>query len=331
MTQKQKISNGVNIKNRIQTFLRESDIRDLMAKNGYGLQQIINEMLKIGFKGLQLPERIAEKIGKYYTPEEIYFIKNLSKGGIQISYHHDQHNTNLAQKERRYLTNAKKSIDRAVALGADYIVFHLGFVDFDEKSYNSPEILEEGRKNLVHNLKHLIKYAARREIDLMVENNHKEEYEYVRNTEKVDCEIDDFEYLRSELERNGKRFKINFDTGHAFIQGAWGVKDKRDIKLMVQEAKKFTTSFIKQLGKNIYATHISDNTLTSHDDHMIVGDGIAPIEFTLKKLLESGYQGGFLYELHTEKWQDKYNGKDTLEIYKIAYQKLLKILEKVAK
>jgi len=319
------------MKNRIQTFLRERDVREMMAKNGYGLQQIINEMLKIGFKGLQLPERIAEKIGKYYTPEEIDFIKNLSKGGIQISYHHDQHNTNLVQKGRINLVNAKRSIDRALDLGADYIVFHLGFVDFGEKPYNSPEILKEGRKNLVRNLKYLFKYAAKRKIDLMVENNHKEEYEYVRNTKKVDCEINDFEYLRSELERNGKRFKINFDTGHAFIQGAWGVKDKRCIKLMVQGAKKFTTSFIEQLGKNIYATHISDNTLTSHDDHMIVGDGIAPIELALEKLLESGYQGNFLYELHLESWLDKYKGKSVLEIYKIAYQKLLKMLEKVAK
>lgn len=321
----------MNIKNKIQTFLRERDVREIMATKGYDLQQIIKEMLKIGYRGIQLPERIAEKLGKYYTPEEIDYIKNLSEKRIQISYHHDQHNTNLTHKDKKCLTNARRSIDRAVALGADYIVFHLGFVDFGEKPYNTPEVLKEGRKNLVRNLKHLTKYAARRKIDLMVENNHKEEYEYVRNTKKVDCEINEFEYLRGELERNGKRFKINFDTGHAFIQGAWGVKDKRRIRLMKEEAKKFTTFFIERLGKSIYAAHISDNTLTSYDDHMIVGDGIAPIEFALKKLLEFGYRGSFLYELHTEKWQDKYNGKGILEIYQIAYQKLLKMLEKVTK
>ncbi len=320
------------MKNRLQTFLRERDVRDMMAKNGYGLQQIIEEMLKIGYKGMQLPERIAEKIDKYYTPKEIDYIKNLSKEGIQISYHHDQHNTNLAQKEKIYLINAKRSINRAVALGADYIVFHLGFVDFGEKTYDTPEVLEEGRRNLVRNLSYLIKYAAKRNIDLMVENNHKEEYEYVRNTKKIDCEIEDFEYLRDNLgKNNGEHFKINFDTGHAFIQGAWVVQDKRDIKSMVKAAEKFTSSFIERLGKNIYATHISDNTLTSYDDHMIVGDGIAPIELTLEKLLESGYQGNFLYELHLESWLDKYKGKSVLEIYEIAYQKLLKMLEKITK
>jgi len=318
------------MKNRIQTFLRERDIREMMAKNGYGLQQIIEEMLKIGYKGLQLPERIAEKIDKYYTPEEIDYIRNLSKKGIQISFHHDQHNTNLAQKEKIYLVNAKRSIDRAVALRSDYIVFHLGFVDFDEKPYNTPEVLEEGRKNLVRNLDYLIKYATKRDIDLTVENNHKEEYEYVRNTKKIDCETEDFEYLRDELEKKGKVIKINYDTGHGFIQGAWVVKDKRDIKSMVEAAKKFAFSFVDRLGKNIYATHISDNTLTSHDDHMIVGDGIAPIKLTLEKMIESGYQGNFLYELHLESWLDKYKGKSILEIYKIAYERLLKMLEKIA-
>ena len=91
-------------------------------------------------------------------------------------------------------------------------------------------------------------------------------------------------------------------------------------------AEKYVSEFIDEFFENIYSLHFHDNLL-SHDDHMIPGDGMGPISLVIKKLKEKNYKGSFCFELKTENdWREKYKDKNILEIYKIAYDRLLNML-----
>jgi len=294
--------------NRIQVFFKEHDIKELMDA-GLTLPEIIQKLLKIGYKGFQFPERISESLGRYHSQEEINYIRSLPKK-VQISFHHDQKTANLALKKD--LDKAKQSIDKAVALGADYIVFHFGTIELGKDKK-----IEEKWDTLAENINNLIQCGGRK-IAVSIENVR---VEY--------SDINGFEEIKKRLHQAGKELKITLDTGHAFVDGALLAKVKNNPNSMFQSAKEYISSFIDKLGKNIHNTHLHDNTLFK-SDHMVIGDGQAPIEFTLRKLFEVGYRGNLLYEINIERWRDEfYKNRGIFEIYQIAYDRLLNAFKKL--
>lgn len=175
----------------------------------------------------------------------------------------------------------------------------------------------KARNILVRNLNYLIDYANEKNIVLTIENNRPNE-----EKRRMDCDIEDFRFIIEKLRKRNKEIKITFDTGHAFNQRAFNTENK---SLMYEGAKKYTSEFIDEFFKNIYAVHFHDNSL-SYDDHMIPGDGLGPVSLVIQKLREKGYKSDFLLELHIERWREKYKDKNILEIYKIAYDRLLNML-----
>lgn len=295
----------------IQVFLREPDIKELMDR-GLKLPEIIQAFLKMGYKGIQLAEGITRTLGRYYTQKEIDYIHKLSKK-IPISFHcHNRGMPSLVLEQD--LEKAKRSIDRAVALGADYIVFHFGEIEL-----SGGEKLEEKFDVLAKNINDLIEYGARK---ILVS---------IENVRRDYSDINGFKAIRERLQAAGKELKITFDTGHAFVDGMLQAKVKNGPESAFRAAKEYVSSFINALGQNIHNTHLHDNTFLRSEQHMIIGDGRGPVEFTLKKLLKTGYQGNLLCEIHLEKWRDKlYKGKDALEIYQIALHRLRKMLENLS-
>ncbi|MFH1106176.1 MAG: sugar phosphate isomerase/epimerase family protein [Candidatus Aenigmatarchaeota archaeon] len=158
---------------------------------------------------------------------------------------------------RRWINQIKAVIDIASEIGAKKLTVHL---EIRGVAANNKKSRDQALHNYIDSIKTL--QAHSKGVLLVLENtpnNSLEEFKYVvKNTEVA----------------------VNFDVGHAFIQGGMG------------EVKRY----IKTFGKKIRHLHFHDNG-GMRDEHLGIGFGKIDFKAVAKEIKEIGYDDTITFEI----------------------------------
>ena len=286
-------------------FLREPAIIRL-EKQGLSFEQILERLYERGFRHVQLPEGLERERGKYYTPGEIKAIEGF-KGQIHFSFHHDEFLTNLCDPNNTVRENMIKSLERADKINAEYIVVHAGICRGGE--------YEACIDNVIENFRFLVDRAGGKTIT--VENVWDDRR---RNGKIIGCEVNELDRIVREVDG----IKLNLDFSHLILGSLMsGTKSPEDS----------IRNFIERFGEFIYSTHVNDinyppRTIDGLNDvHFVPGSSEFP-RIIIKHLRKIGYSGNYLLELGEgiSAFDERY-GLKILDIYTLAFNQLLEILE----
>jgi sugar phosphate isomerase/epimerase len=224
-------------------------ILDFASQNGFA---------SVELRGLQgtmdLPSR-PEFSGGHMAQSK----KDVAARGLRISCvssSASMHDTD-PQKHAAQLSDARRFIDLASALGAPYVrVFG--------NNIEGPR--EAAIQHVAQSLRQLGEYAGPKDVTVVIESHG---------------DFTDSPTLRAILEQaDSPHVALLWDAHHTYVSG--------------KEDPAFT---VGQLGKFIRHTHLKDSHKEGNDVHYVLtGRGDVPVKRQVQVLAETGYQGYFSFE-----------------------------------
>jgi len=286
--------------------LREHDVAQLMdyQERLKTLADIVRYFAnELGYTSIQVPERMQEVLPNVFLDDEVLReIRELAEDKqVYISLHVDDRQTNLACADGHskegdpdsdsIIRRAKESIDLAIKLGADYVVFHPGFIPGTEYE----EVIKEALQRVAGRLQHIMAYAQRQErpVTVVLENNHSME-EREKHIVRIDTRIEHFQYLRKIL--GFGPLHLCLDTGHTALQAVCEADDvdprvanTKEIQRIIERAMDKWLTFAEELGEEggKLFIHLNDTDGTK-DQHLIPGDGLIPYDSFFTGLMVRG-------------------------------------------
>ena len=235
----------------------------------------IKRIKKFGFDyveiGIEGPEGTPEILHKQ-RKEIVALLKEYQMEAIgHTSYWIDLGSDHEAIR-KAWVIEAKKCIDIAHELGIKLLNFH-------GTAYGLYMSKEDSRKmildNYVSSFKELIRYAKKKDVTLMLENNPKRSS--IRKPRDMKYIIDRVPGLL-----------LHLDMGHAFIAGG------------IECVKEFSVSFKNKIGH----VHIHDND-GENDIHLPLGEGKVDCKGIVRILKQIGYNKTISIEVYTSEEDQK--------------------------
>lgn len=306
------------------------------AKKEFISSNFIDSLRKMGYQGFRFSEA-------KYIKKELETINKISDSA-EISFHHDNHNTNLCIENKEMLERAKNSVNKALEIKANYIIFHPG-------TYRVGEYVQ-AKRNFINNLLPLLKYCKERQISLVLENNW-ENLVYDKSGVKITdsrkqedinimgCKTEFFNFLLDEI---GDDLKINLDFSHLVLQckiellqekiknKEFSIGDKDYIAYLtseelINETKKCVDRFLEKFHYYIFVVDINETDF--HDDvNFLPGDGIGLTKHIVSNLKKWNYTGRYMVEIDSDKpaFKLKYKHLSPLEWYTKSYRFMKNLL-----
>lgn len=161
------------------------------------------------------------------------------------------------QKHEAQLTDARRFIDLAEALGVPYVRVFGNKIEGDRKT-----VIERVSQSL-HSLGG---YAGPKNVTVIIESHG---------------DFTNSSVLRTVLEgANSPHVALLWDAHHTYVEG--------------KEEPAFT---VAQLGKYIRHTHLKDSIKKGNDvQYVLTGQGQVPVKQQVKELVKIGYKGSFSFE-----------------------------------
>lgn len=231
----------------------------------------IKSIRKYGFDfvevGLEWPEGSVEKLLKK-RKEIVKLLKKNSMFAIAHTAYWMDFSSPYTYVRKAWIKEAKRKIDLAKKLGINQITFHTHSMTagYFYRKYNQ-EIL----KNFISSLKELIKYAKKKNIQILIENAGE-------IGEIVDLKL--IKFIVNKL----PEIKIHLDVGHAFLFG--GMKNVRNSILAFR--------------KRIAHLHFHDNH-GKKDEHLPIGKGKINYKTVVKLLKKINYDKTITFEVFTSR------------------------------
>ncbi len=225
-------------------------------------EDLVDEITDIAKQGFDFVEVSMEWpwIPEILTKRKSNILKSLKENNIEALVAHAPVHCELGSLNdtvrNAWLEEAKMMINASSELGIKMVNFHIFFIE-TEKSKKTRIM-----KNYVESFRHILKYADKKEIRLLVENTWED--------------IDDIQFIVDSKIDVG----LNIDVGHAFIKGKMP----------------FIISLVQNFPDNIHHFHMHDNN-GHHDEHLPIGMGKINFQRIAKELQKIKYNRSITFEI----------------------------------
>jgi sugar phosphate isomerase/epimerase len=311
------------------------------VKKDFISSSFISSLRRIGYQGFRFSEA-------KYTKKELETINKIDDS-IEISFHHDSRGTRLCSCNKEMLERAKNSVNKALGIGASYIIFHPGRYRIGKYA--------QAKRDFINNLLPLLQYCKEREISLVLENNWENlvydksgvkitEY---RKQEDINIMGHKTEFFNFLLDKIGNDLKIDLDFSHLVLQckielirrkiknKEFSIGDRNYIAYLtsqelINEVKRCVDNFLEKFHPYIFVVDINETDF--YDDvNFLPGDGIGLTKLIVSNLKKWNYTGRYMIEIGSNKseFKLKYKNLSRFGLYTKSYNFVKNLLSEPPK